>query len=93
MITRQFGDGGWAAGCAAAPPPLHVYDTESAAANWFPLPRPALRSTPPGPALVAIPIAAPFGDDPTDPTMQTAPRQQTTGMIGRFRVVEPRERI
>lgn len=87
MITRPFGHGGWAAGCAGAPPPLHVYDTDSEYANWHPLQRPALRPTPPGPVMVTIPQAAPFGDDPTDRLAQTEPRQQTTGMIGRIGVI------
>lgn len=83
MITRDFGDGGWAAGCENSPPPLHVYDTESQAANWYPYERPRIRQTHPGPTMVHIPQAAPFGDDPTDPASQTIPRARFTGMIGR----------
>ena len=87
MITRDFGHGGYAAGCASNPPPLHVYDTESEAANWHPLPRIYLRPTPPGPLMVQIPAPGGFaGDDPTDPTQQTVPRIPTLGMVGRFHV-------
>lgn len=84
MFTRALGDGGWAAGYAGAPPPLHVYDTESQAANWHPLQRPYLRPTPPGPTMVLIPQpgGAALGDDPTDPTAQTRPRYRCAGMIG-----------
>lgn len=91
MITREFGHGGWAAGCAGAPPPLDVYDTDSEYANWHPLARPQLHPTPPGPVMVTIPIAAPFGDDPTDRLAQTEPRQPTAGMIGRRDVIYARE--
>lgn len=84
MITRHFGDGGWSAGCEGNPPPLHVYDHESELANWHPYVRPVLHPTPPGPQMIRIPIAAPFGDDPTDPTMQSKPRLRTTGMVGRL---------
>ena len=84
MITRAFGDGGWAAGCENNPPPLHVYDTESEAANWYPYERPYLFPTPGGPAHVFRIPAGVFGDDPTNPAAQTKPRLATMGMIGRF---------
>lgn len=84
-FTRGMGDGGWAAGCEGAPPPLHVYDTESEAARWYPLPRPALyRGAHPGPQIIHIPVPAPYGDDPLDPSAQTQRRIPTTGMIGRL---------
>lgn len=83
-FTRELGDGGWKAACEGAPPPLHVYDTEHEAANWFPLPRPVLVPQHPGPVMVHIPVPAPFGDDPLDPTAQTEPRVATGGMVGRL---------
>jgi len=87
MITRPFGDGGWAAGCEHNPPPLHVYDTESIAANWYPYERPYLFPTPGGPGHVfRIPTGV-YGDDPLDPAQQTKPRVASMGMIGRFHVV------
>ena len=63
---------------------MHVYDHESEAAAWHPLPRPYLRDQPAGPVMVRIPIVAPFGDDPTNPAEQTEPRLPTGGMIGRL---------
>lgn len=86
MITRDFGDGGWACGPAGNPPPLHVYDTESEAANWHPYERPFIRPTVPGPTMVSIPSPQgnELGDDPTDPTRQTVRRIPTTGMVGRL---------
>jgi hypothetical protein len=83
-IRRPLNDAGYAAGCQYNPPPLHVYDTQSEAANWHPLPRPFLRGTPPGPFMVRIPLAAPWGDDPVDPANQTMPRVKTNGMVGRL---------
>lgn len=91
MITRDFGHGGWAAGCAGNPPPLDVYDTDSEYANWHPYTRPELFPQHPGPVMAVIPIAAPFGDDPTDRLAQTEPRMQTAGMIGRRDVTNARE--
>lgn len=84
MISRDFTNNGYAAGCAGMPPPLHVYDTDSIMANWHPLPRIIMRPTPPGPVMVQIPTpaGAALGDDPTDPTAQTYPRIRTNGMIG-----------
>lgn len=88
MMSRDYGHGGWAAGCAGNPPPLHIYDTESAAANWYPYERPQLWPTHPGPTMVRIPVPAgnALGDDPTDPAAQTYPRIATAGMCGRFNV-------
>jgi hypothetical protein len=84
-MNRDFGHGGYAAGCQYNPPPLHVYDTESIAANWYPYERPAILPTPPGPIIVQIPqpSGSALGDDPTDPGAQSAPRMQCSGMIGR----------
>lgn len=82
MITRSF-PADWAAGCAGAPPPLHVVD-DNPQANWYPLQRPYLMLTPPGPQLVAQPIAAPFGDDPTDASQQTVLRVHSPGMVARL---------
>lgn len=85
MITRDFGHGGYAAGCGNSPPPLHVYDTESEHANWHPLPRVALFPHHPGPVLVGIPAPGGFaGDDPTDPSQQTAPRVASVGILARL---------
>lgn len=86
MITRKMGHGGYAAACGGNPPPLHVYDTESEAANWHPLARPFLRATPPGPVMVKQPLAAPYGDDPVDKGNQTMPRVLTNGMVARLNV-------
>lgn len=85
MITREMSPG-WQAGCAGAPPPLNVRD-DNPQSNWWPLPRPYLMATPPGPTMIFAPIVAPVGDDPTDPGSQTIRRQPTTGMIGRLNVV------
>ena len=85
MISRNFHDLGWAAGCAQAPPPLHVYDTQSIAAAWHPLPRVTLLPQHPGPEMVKVPAPGGFaGDDPTDPAGQTIPRISTMGMCGRL---------
>jgi hypothetical protein len=89
MLSRDFGNGGWAAGCASAPPPLHVYDTESVAANWYPYQRPDMLPLPPGPVMVAIPspVGSPdVGDDPTDPARQSVKRFTCNGMAGRFNI-------
>jgi hypothetical protein len=90
MISREFGNGGWAAGCSNAPPPLHVYDTESEAAQWYPPVRPALFPQPPGPIMVKIPSPVgggeQLGDDPTDPARQSRKRFTCNGMIGRLNV-------
>lgn len=83
MITRPFYDAYQVAGWLN-PPPLMTYNPAAIAAAWHPLQRPYLRPTPPGPTAIYIPVAAPFGDDPTDPSMQTVPRQATAGMIGRL---------
>lgn len=91
MITRKFGDGGYAAACQYNPPPLHVYDTESEQARWFPLRRPFLRATPPGPTMIYQPIAAPWGDDPTNPAQQTITRFGTHGMVPRLNMGRPRD--
>jgi len=80
MITREFGGGGWKAGCEGAPPPLHVAPDNPQAA-WYPLPRIILAPQPPGPVMIHIPVVAPFGDDPLDPAAQTEPRVATSGMI------------
>lgn len=83
MITRDFRNkhaiAGW-----DNPPPLVTYTPEAIAASWFPVPRPVLRPTPGGPQYVFRIPTVPFGDDPTDPAMQTKPRIATMGMIGRF---------
>ena len=88
MITRQFGDGGWKACAPGNPPPLHVADTESAMANWHPLPRPFLLPTHPGPLMVLIPGLPGnlLGEDPTDPGAQLRPRVATPGMQARLNV-------
>jgi hypothetical protein len=89
MMTRDVSDLGYAAGCEGAPPPLHVHDTQSARAAWYPLPRIRLAPQPPGPIMVKNPGAmrselGGVGDDPTDPAAQTIPRVRTDGMIGRL---------
>lgn len=87
-LTRDFGNGGWSAGCEGAPPPLHVYDHESEAAAWAPLPRPRIFPQHGGPQLIRIPVVAPYGDDPLDRSMQTLPRRQSTGMLSRLMMGE-----
>ena len=88
MLTRDFGDGGWKAAGAGNPPPLHVRDTESAAANWYPLPRVFLRPQSSGPTMVLIPGLPPdeLGEDPTDPARCHTARQPSAGMIGRLNI-------
>lgn len=78
MITRDFG-GDYAAGCAGAPPPLHVTPDNPGAA-WYPLDRIVLFPQPPGPQAVIAPAVG-VGDDPTDPGAQSLPRHTTGGMI------------
>lgn len=88
MITREFGDGGWCAAGAGNPPPLHVRDTESLAANWHPLPRPYLLAQHGGPRMVTIPHLPPdeLGEDPTDPGRCHRPRVASAGMVARLNV-------
>ena len=83
MITRPFGDAYEVAGWLN-PPPLLTYNPTAIHAAWHPLVRPYLRPTPPGPEMIHVPVAAPFGDDPTDASAQTIPRLATAGMIGRL---------
>jgi hypothetical protein len=73
------------AGCAGAPPPLHVIAANPAARS-YPLPRPLQAGGQPGPALVlGGPAYDSLGVDPTDPATW-APRgyRQSAGMIGRL---------
>lgn len=46
--------------------------------------RPVTYTTPEGPTFLGTEPTAPFGEDPTDPTTQPEPREQTTGMVGRL---------
>lgn len=46
--------------------------------------RPVTYTTPDGPTYVGSTPTAPYGEDPTDPTTQPAPRVQADGMIGRL---------
>jgi hypothetical protein len=82
-LTRDLGTGTYGK-CDEAPPPLHVYDLDTAAARWHPLPRPELRPPAPGSQLVTVQQSRAdlIGDDPTDPNGQTVPRVATAGMIG-----------
>lgn len=91
MMTRPL-DADYRAGCAGAPPPLHVTD-DHPGANWYPLARPALIPQPTGPIMVMIPSPAPFGDDPLDPSAQTVRRYATMGMIGRLNFAVPQNNI
>lgn len=88
MITRDFSDIGYRHTCDGAPPPLHVVDSQSALARWYPLARPVMAPQHPGPIHVPIPIpqGSLLGDDPTDPAAQTRKRISTTGMIGRLNI-------
>lgn len=87
-LTRDLGDGGWKATSAGAPPPLHVADTESIRANWYPYQRPVIAPTHPGPLMVAIPglPADEYGEDPTDPARCHNPRQATGGIAARLNI-------
>jgi len=89
MMTRDVtSDIGYKATCQHAPPPLHVADTQAADAQWYPLRRPPMAPHHPGPIMATIPMnrADLFGDDPTDPSACTEPRQATAGMISRLNV-------
>ena len=85
-LTRDLGDGGWKATSAGNPPPLHVADTQTARANWYPYERPILAPQHPGPVMVIIPglEADQYGEDPTDPSRCHSPRQATGGIAARF---------
>lgn len=88
MLTRDFGDAGYHAAGRHNPPPLHVRDHESAAANWYPLPRIILAPQPPGPVMVNIPglPADEYGEDPTDAARCHSARIPTAGMQGRLNI-------
>ena len=86
MISRDFGNT-YAPGCQSAPPPLHIYDTDTMAENWCPYQRPALFAAPGITAvLVPTPMGSDLGDDPTDPARQSVRRFRTNGMAGRFNI-------
>jgi hypothetical protein len=91
MITRGF-NSTYRAGCAGAPPPLHITDDNPASA-WFPAERPDLIDQPPGPVMLYIKTPAPFGDDPLNPAAQTVPRHATMGMIGRLNFGVPHTNV
>lgn len=84
MITRRHFLG-YKAGCANAPPPLHVVSVHGGANHW-PLPRPLEGGAGPGPDLVlGGPPFDSLGIDPTDPsTWEGRGYRQSVGMIGRF---------
>ena len=67
---------------------MHVYDADAEQARWHPLPRPQPFPTQPGTVLVVLHqgLADLYGDDPTNPSGQTEPRQPTAGMIGRLNI-------
>jgi hypothetical protein len=85
MLTREIGTGGYSAGCQGAPPPLHVHP-DNAGAAWYPAVRPDLPASAPHLYWIEIPVVAPFGDDPTDPSTWARPHAQTYGMMPRFNV-------
>lgn len=95
MITRDFGDGGWKAAGCGNPPPLHVRDTESLAANWHPYTRPHLAPQHPGPLMVVIPHLPPdaLGEDPTDPARCHGARQATPGIAARLDIRAGRHNV
>lgn len=76
---------GYKAGCAMAPPPLHVISCHPEA-NHIPLPRPLEAGGEPGPALVLGGSGLPsLGIDPTDPsTWGTRGYSPSPGMAARF---------
>jgi len=88
VITRDF-QADWRAGCAGAPPPLHVVDDNPAANYPGTGARPPLAPHPPGPVWIHIPSGSPVGDDPLDPSAQTERRYPTLGMMGRFNFALP----
>lgn len=86
MITRRHWQS-YKAGCAGAPPPLHVVSVNPEA-NHVPLARylPGAMSVQPGPALIIGGTGMPsLGIDPTDPATW-GPRGYfpSAGMCGRF---------
>jgi len=86
MISRDWGNT-YGAGCANAPPPLHIYDTDTVAENWHPYERPVLFAAPGiTQVLIPTPQGSELGDDPTDPARQSLRRVQFNGMMGRFNV-------
>ena len=82
MITRRHFLG-YKAGCAGAPPPLHVLSCNPYA-NHYPLPRPLQAGGHPGPVLVLGGTGSvSLGIDPTDPsTWGDRGYNQSPGMIG-----------
>ena len=76
---------GYKAGCAGAPPPLHVVSANPRA-NHYPLPRPLQAGGHTGPVVVlGGPAYDSLGIDPTDPaTWEGRGYRQSRGMIGRF---------
>jgi hypothetical protein len=84
MITRRHFHG-YKAGCAGAPPPLHVVSANPQA-NHYPLPRPLEAGGHVGPVVVlGGPAYDSLGIDPTDPTTwEGRGYRQSAGMIGRF---------
>jgi hypothetical protein len=82
VVTRRHFLG-YKAGCAGAPPPLHVISCHPPANN-YPLPRPMPATGTPGPALViGGPAYDSLGIDPTDPsTWGGRGYRQCAGMIG-----------
>lgn len=75
---------GYKAGCANAPPPLHVISAHPAA-NWHPIgrPLPGGQAALPGPGLVGGGSGMPcLGIDPTDPaTWEGRGYRHSAGMI------------
>ena len=71
-----------------APPPLHVADSDTGQANWWPYRRPYLAPSHPGPVMVAIPHlpADEYGEDPTDPARCHQARTPTAGLVARLDV-------
>lgn len=85
MLTRRHFHG-YKAGCAGAPPPLHVVSANPQG-NHYPLPRPIWAGgVAPGPSLVLGGSAEDsLGIDPTDSTTWAGRGyRQSVGMIGRF---------
>jgi len=84
MMTRRHFRG-YKAGCAGAPPPLHVVSVNPDANHW-PLPRPLEAGGHVGPQLVLGGSGLlSLGIDPTDPpTHEGRGYRQCAGMIGRF---------
>lgn len=82
-ITKNLDEPTYRAGCAGAPPPLHV-TAHNGGARWFPLGRPTRATGEPGPRRVGSQGPVDVGMDPTDPATHRRPYRPMAGMQARF---------